>query len=72
MLGLEYRVSRRGHPLDEDAKKGKTLGAACGATVVAGTGGVTAALCVTASLAGVHPYLVSQESLGSGASVALA
>ena len=72
MLGLEYRASRRGVPLYEEAQKGQTLGATCGATVVAGNDGVTASLCLTASLAGVHPYLVSQESLGSGASVALA
>ena len=65
MIGLEYRVSLRGVPLYEEAQKGQTLGATCGATVVAGTDGVTASLCVS-SLAGVHPYLVSQESLGSG------
>ena len=64
MIGLEYRVSLRGVPLYEEAQKG--AGATCDATVVAGTDGVTASLCLTASLAGVHPYLVSQESLGSG------
>ena len=63
MIGLEYRVSRRGHPLCEEVQKG--AGATCDATVVAGTDGVTASLCVS-SLAGVHPYVVSQESLGSG------
>ena len=62
-IGLEYRVSLRGVPLYEEAQKG--AGATCDATVVAGTDGVTASLCVS-SLAGVHPYVVSQESLGSG------
>ena len=66
MLGLEYRASRRGHPLYEEAPKGETIGGTCGASVVAGTDGVTASPCVTASSAGVHPHLVSQESLGSG------
>jgi len=63
VIGLEYRVSLRGVPLYEEAQKG--AGATCDATVVAGTDGVTASLCVS-SLAGVHPYLVSQEMLGSG------
>ena len=69
VLVSEYHVSRRGDPLYEEAKKGKTVGAAYGATVVAGSGGAAAAPCVSASLAGVHPSCgISGEFMQRGIS----